>query len=143
MVCYMLIEEKGLKERLLEYLEDMKYSYYQCPFNEAFSCNHKTVLKSDSVLSVDTETKLIKLSSTYTARNSIMPLKAFLDVLHNRRHEEKRETVYLPVSTGQIRKGEIVKTEGSHYIVRFTDGGMARVRKDRTYFSIIEAERHV
>ncbi|MBR0230546.1 MAG: hypothetical protein IJL94_04080 [Erysipelotrichaceae bacterium] len=143
MVCYMLIEEKGLKERLLEYLEDMKYSYYQCPFNEAFSCNHKAVLKSDSVLSVDTENKLIKLTSTYTARNSVMPLKAFLDVLHNRKREEKRETVYLPVSTGQIRKGEIVKTEGSHYIVRFADGGMARVRKDKTYFSMIEAERHV
>ena len=142
MVCYMEIKEKNLKERLLEYLEDRQYSYYQCSFNEAMSCSHKSVLKSDGVISIDIDNKLIKLTSTYTARNSIISLKAFLDILNNGKTVEKREMVYLPVSTGQIRKGEIVKKEGSHYIVRFTDGGMARVRRDRIYYSMIEAERY-
>lgn len=143
MVCYMEIRETGIKERLLEYLEDRDFTYYNCPFNEAFSCNHKSVMRSDDILSIDTDNRLIRTTTTYTAKHSLMNLKTFIDVLNKKWEPRERKTVYLNCSTGTVRKGEIVNSKDGYYIVRLSDGGMARIRQDRVYDSIIEAERHI
>ena len=142
MVCYLRISDKNLKERFLKYLEDLEFGYYECSYNEGFSCNHRKVMKSDNILSIDTELKIIKTTSTYTAKDNIMSLNLFMDVLKGKVVRKERETVYVPVSNGTIRKGEIVKQQDDCYIIRFCDGGMGRLKKNKVYGSIIEAERY-